>query len=56
MFQYMIDYICSHEGIDLDAELIDEKSAFTMKIDVLKTQIVINQQLFYETNWRNAWT
>ena len=55
MFQYMIDYICSHESIDFDAELVDEMKTFIMKIDVSKAQIVINQQLFYETNWRGAW-
>ena len=55
MFQYMIDYICSHESIDFDAELVDEMKTFIMKIDVSKAQVAINQQLFYEINWRSAW-
>ena len=55
MFQYMIDYICNHESIDFDAEFVDEMNAFIMKIDVSKAQVVINQQLFYETNWQSAW-
>ena len=32
----MIDYICSYEDIDFDAELVDEIKTFIMKIDGLK--------------------
>ena len=64
IFQYIIEYVIDHEGIDSEIELVDEMKTFTMKIDVSKVQVVINQskvqvvinqQLFYEINWRSAW-
>ena len=39
MFQYMIDYIYIHEGIDFDVEdLVDEMKTFTVEIDVINYQ------------------
>ena len=39
MSQYMIDYICSHEDIDSDAEdLVDKMRAFAVEIDVTNYQ------------------
>ena len=59
MFQYMIDYICSHENIDSDVEnLVDEMKTFTVKINAIndfkniifsKSFVFINQNFFYET-------
>ena len=67
MFQYMIDYICSHEGINSDAEFVDELKAFTMKINVIndfkniifsKSFVFIRQNFYYfesknQMNWKN---
>ena len=39
MFQYMIDYICSHENIDPNAKnLVDKIRAFTVEIDATNYQ------------------
>ena len=46
IFQYIIKYVIDHEGIDSEIELVDEIKTFTMKINVSKAQVVINQQLF----------
>ena len=58
MFQYMIDYICSHENIDFNAELVNELKAFTVKINVIndfkditlsksKSFVFISQNFYY---------
>ena len=61
MFQYMIDYICSHEDIDSDVEnFVDELKTFTVEIDAInfsdfkgiifsKSFVVVNKNFFYET-------
>ena len=54
----MIDYICSHENIDSDAEFVDELKTFIMKINAtndfkniiflkLKSFVFINQNFYY---------
>ena len=60
MFQYMIDYICSHESIDSDVEnFVDELETFTIEIDAInfsdfkniifsKSFVVVNKNFFYE--------
>ena len=58
MFQYMIDYICSHESIDSDVEdFIDKMKTFTVEINATndfkniifsKLFVFINQNFFYE--------
>ena len=60
MFQYMIDYICSHENIDSDVEnFVDELKTLTIEIDVTnfsnfkdiifsKSFVVVNKNFFYE--------
>ena len=60
----MIEYITDYEGIDSDAELIDELKAFTMKInatndfkDIIFSKLfVINQNFYYfEPNNQMDW-
>ena len=54
----MIDYICSHEGINSDVELIDELETFIVKINATndfkniifsksKSFVFISQNFYY---------
>ena len=70
MFQYMIDYICSHENIDFDAELVDKLEVFTMKINAInnfkgiifsKSFVFISQNFYYfesrnQIDWKSQRT
>ena len=64
--QYIIEYVIDHEGIDSDAELIDEMKTFIMKINAIndfkniifsKSFVFISQNFYYfesrnQMNWK----